>query len=144
MKRPPYRQMILDLLATRKTMKQEDILASITIPESTLSRWLSKLTEEGVVRIASWTQSTAHKARANYTTRPGKHYPRPNSSRATEIRTARYRRYRERKRLAAAAQKESTYVPLNEALSIFMGSGQHIGDASEKGTVQQQQVHHHP
>lgn len=144
MKRPPYRQMILDLLATRKTMKQEDILSNSTIPASTLSRWLSKLIDEGVVRIAYWTQGTAHKARANYTTSPGKHHPKPNKQRAADIRNARYRRYHARKRDALAAQKEVTYVPLGEALSIFMGSGQRSSATHEKGTDDQQPVHHHP
>lgn len=143
MKRRPWRALILSAITEKRSCTQEDLIAELGIPESTLSRWLTKLIDEGVVRIAYWTQGTTHKARANYTTRPGKHYPAPNKQRAADIRNARYRRYHARKRDALAAQKV-TYVPLVQTLSIFMGGQLPADLAQEDGRGVQQPVHIDP
>lgn len=140
MKRQPWRALILAAITEKRSCTQEDLIAELGIPESTLSRWLTKLIDEGAVRICSWSHVGNQKIRARYTTSPGKHAAVPPKRLVDRVRKERYQRYHQRKREAAAAQKV-TYVPLVQTLSIFMGGQLPADLAQEDGRGAQQPVH---
>lgn len=143
MKRRPWRALILSAITEKRSCTQEDLIAELGIPESTLSRWLTKLIDENVVRICSWVHVGNQKIRARYTTSPGRHAAVPPQRLVERVRKERYRRYHQRKREAAAAQKV-TYVPLVQTLSIFMGGQLPADLAQEDGRGVQQPVHIDP